>query len=203
MIDRVEKLNRLIRKIHIYAGLLVFTQLIIYGIAGVAATFHSGGERPKEPHETRYVPFTVPASATDKQVADLVYRQMNFPLSRPMPDWFLRHTPDNHLLLDFYNINGIYRVVVLENEGRLRVEDIRNNSWLFLEDIHASTPADEDQPRLMRFWAWWNEIGMWTLLGFCASGAWLWFTARPRFVWAWMSLAGGAASLAILWAIFR
>ena len=71
-------------------------------------------------------------------------------LARPIPDWFLRRTPDHHLLLDFYNINGIVRVVVLEDEGKLRIEDIRNSAGLFLEDIHAATLGDDEAPGLVR-----------------------------------------------------
>ncbi len=181
----------------------MFTQLVVYGIAGLVATFQARLERPRVPLSTRYVPFTVPPSATDKQVAGLVYRTLNLPLTRPMPDWFLRHTPDHHLLLDFYNINGIYSVVVLEDEGRLRVENIRKSNWLFLGDIHAATPADKEAPRLIHAWALWNEAAMWTLIGFTASGAWLWLSSRPRFYWAWAALAGGTACLALLWRVFR
>jgi len=193
-----------IKKIHIYAGLLTFAQLVVYGIAGLVATFHGGGaERPKGVRSERYVSFTPPSSATDKEVAALVYRTLNFPLSRPIPDWFLRRTPDNHLLLEFYNVNGIRRVVVLESEHRLRVEEIRNSAWLFLEDIHAATPGDEDAPALVRAWAWWNELAMWSLLGFCATGIWLWVTSRPRYVWAWGLFVAGTVSIAALWSVFR
>lgn len=193
----------LIRKIHIYAGLLVFTYLIIYGVAGLVATAHRGGERPKIPRSVRYVNFTAPPSSTDKQVADLVYHKLNLPLTRPMPEWFLRRTPDNHLLLDFYNINGIYRVTILENEQRVRIEEIRNSGWLFLEDVHATTLGDREAPRLLRLWAWWNELAMWALLGFCLSGFYMWISSRPLFLWAWAALACGAASLAVLWSVFR
>jgi hypothetical protein len=196
-------MNGAIRKIHIYAGLLTFAQLAVYGIAGLVAAFYAGGERPKIPHSIQYVPFTVPASSTDKEVAGLVYQALNLPLARPVPDWYLRHTEDNHLLLDFYNVNGIRRVVVLENEHRLRVEEIRNSTWLFLEDIHAATPGDEDAPGMVRAWAWWNELAMWTLLAFCASGIWLWLISRPRYGWAWVSVAAGTASIAVFWTVFR
>jgi hypothetical protein len=195
--------GRLIRKIHIYAGLLTFTQLLIYGIAGLIATFQVSQERPKIAHETRYVPFAVPASATDKEVADKVYAELKLPLTRPMPGWFLRRTSDHHLLLDFYHINGIYRVVVFENERRLRVESISNDGWLFLEDIHASTPGDGEAPALIRWWAIWNELGMWCLLGFCVTGVWLWLASRPRFVWAWSALVVGSMMLAGMWGRFR
>ena len=192
----------LIRKIHIYAGLLVFSQFVVYGIAGLSATVH-GFARSDTPRSVEHIPFRVPPSSTDKQVAALVYDKLRFPLTRPMPDWFLRHTPDNHLLLDFYNINGIYRVTVLENEGMLRVENIRNGTWLFLEDIHAATPADEEAPPVVQAWAVWNEAAMWTLLLFCASGAWLWLVTRRRYRWAWVSFAAGSASLAVLRVVLR
>jgi hypothetical protein len=196
-------LTRLIRKVHIYAGLLTFSQLLIYGIAGIVATLQPSRERPKEPRSTHYVSFSVPAAATDKEVAAQVYQELKLPLTRPMPDWFLRHTADNHLLLDFYNINGIYRVVVLENEGRLRIEHIRNSTGIFLEDIHAATTGDEAAPGLIRAWGMWNELGLWSLLGFCASGSWLWLATRPRDPWAWFALTAGVLSFAALWRIFR
>jgi hypothetical protein len=195
-------MTALVRKIHIYAGLLVFTQLIVYGIAGLVATF-GGFERSKAPSSVGYVPFTVPPSSTDKEVAALVYRTLSLPMTRPIPDWFLRRTPDHHLLLDFYNLNGIRRVVVLEDQARLRIEDIHHNTWIFLEDVHAATPADEGAPRLVRIWSFWNEAGIWMLLLFCASGVWQWLALRPRFYWAWAALACGAVSFAALWAIFR
>jgi hypothetical protein len=195
--------TNLIRKLHIYAGLFTFAHLIIYGIAGIAATFHEGPERPKAAHAVRFVPFEVNGSHTDKQVADEVYRTLKLPLTRPMPDWFLRRTPDNHLLLDFYNINGIYRVVVLEDRNQLRVEDIRNNTWYFLSDVHAATLGDEGAPRIVRVWGAWNEAAMWALLFFCVTGVWLWIATRPRFALAWVSLLAASAALAGLWAAFR
>ena len=105
-----------------------------------------------------------------------------------MPDWFLRRTPDNDLLLDFYNINGIWRVVVLEREQRLRIDEIRNSTGLFLADVHAMTSGDDEAPGRVRAWAIYNELAMWSLLGFCGSGVYLWLTASARSVWAWASV---------------
>jgi hypothetical protein len=193
----------IIRKIHIYAGLLTFVQLIVYGIAGLVATAQTSLERPKVPRDQRYVPISIPPNATDRQVADIVYQSLNLPMTRPIPDWFLRRTPDNHLLLDFYNINGIYRVVVLEEQSRVRIDHIRNSTWLFLEDTHAATPGDPGAPKLVRLWGYWNELALWSLLGFSLSGGYLWVATRPRFLWAWLALGTGALSLALLWSQFR
>lgn len=196
-------MRNLVLKLHIYAGLLTFTQLMLYGIAGLVATVQTAAERPKVPHTIRYVPFKVTPSATDKQVADDVYRALQLPLTRPMPDWFLRRTPENDLLLDFYNINGIWRVVVLERESRLRIEEIRNSLGLFLGDVHAITTGDDEAPPLVRAWAFYNEFAMWCLLAFCGSGVYLWLTAQARSWWAWGSLATSTVSFAALWVAFR
>lgn len=195
--------RNLVIKVHIYAGLLTFAQLVLYGVAGLVATVQPGLERPKIAHAVRYVPFTVPPSATDKQVADEVYRQLQLPLTRPMPGWFLRRTPENDLLLDFYNINGIWRVVVLEREHRLRIEEIRNSMALFLSDVHAITAGDADAPGPVRAWAIYNELAMWCLLAFCLSGVYLWLSAQARSWWAWASLAAGTLTFATVWIAFR
>ncbi len=196
-------MRNLVLKLHIYAGLLTFSQLIVYGIAGLVATAQVAAERPKIPHTVRYVPFSVAPGATDEQVADSVYSTLRLPMTRPMPGWFLRRTPENDLLLDFYNVNGIWRVVVLEREGRLRIEEIRNSLGLFLGDMHASTTGDTEAPGLVRIWGAYNEFAMWCLLAFCISGVYLWLTAPARSWWAWASLGTGCASFVLLWMSFR
>ena len=196
-------MRNIVLRLHIYAGLLTFAQLILYGIAGLVATVQMAAERPKIARAVQHVPFAAAAGSTDKQVADEVYRTLHLPLTRPMPGWFLRRTPENDLLLDFYNINGIWRVIVLEREGRLRIEQIRNSLGLFLGDMHAVTTGDDEAPRLVRVWAFYNEFAMWCLLAFCASGVYLWLSARARSWWAWASLAAGTLSFAVLWMAFR
>jgi uncharacterized iron-regulated membrane protein len=185
-------MRSLIRKIHIYAGLFAFCHLLIYGIAGLTASVQTARERPKNPHTVTYAPFQVQPGMTDQQVADAVYHKLQLPLTRPMPGWFLQRTPQQHLLLDFYNINGIYRVIVLEQEGRLRIEHIRNSAWLFLNDLHAATLNDPDAPPVLRAWGLYNEVAMWSLLGFVISGVYLWVASRPRWGWPWVALGCGA-----------
>jgi PepSY-associated transmembrane protein len=193
----------IVLKIHIYAGLLTFSQLMIYGLAGLSAAVQPGLERPKVPRAIRQLPFTPPVSATDKQVAAAVYTALGLPLARPIPDWFLQRTPDNDLLLDFYNINGIWRVAVLEREQRLRIEQIHNSAWLFLSDVHAATIGDSEAPGIVRLWAVYNELAMWCLLAFCASGLYLWLSVRGRGPWAWASLAAGTVGFCAFWLSFR
>lgn len=195
-------LSSLVRKIHIYAGLFVFTQFLVFGIAGVVATLQPSLERPKAPASTRYVPFEIQPGESDKSVAARVYESIRPAMSRPMPDWALRRT-GGQLILDFYNINGIFRVSVLEDERRLKIDNIRNSTALFLEDIHAATLGEFSPPGLIQAWAVWNMAAMWALLLFTLSGAYLWLATRPQLRWAWMTLAGSTLVFGTFWVVFR
>ncbi|HEV2688165.1 MAG TPA: hypothetical protein VGV35_06415 [Bryobacteraceae bacterium] len=193
----------MLRQIHIYLGLLSFSHLIVYGIAGLTADAQQKLERPKVAASARYQPFLVPTNLTDKQVADAVYDRLKLPLTRPMPDWFLKHTAENDLRLDFVNINGIYRVTVLEKEQRLKIEEIRNSSWLFLEDIHAGTARNNEGLTLLRLWGFYNEFAMWSLLAMALTGTYLWLSSRPRLRWAQLCLAASAAAFAAFYFLIR
>jgi hypothetical protein len=186
-----------VRRLHVLAGLLVFSQLLVYGIAGLVATVQPSLERDKTPYKTRRIPFQRLPEESDKQIAARVYETLKPEMSRPVPDWFLRKTPEGYLQLDFYNINGIYRAVV--EPADIRVEHIRNNAGLFLEDIHAATLNGEGQPPLVRAWAAWNEIGIWGLLFFCVTGVWLWFATRPGWIVGWVTFIAGSAAFAAFW----
>ena len=110
---------------------------------------------------------------------------------------------DNDLALDFYNINGIHRVTVLEHEHTLRIDEVHNGPATFLDDLHTVTLNDTEAPPLVRVWGYYNMFAMWCLLGFCVSGVYLWLTAQARSRWAWSGLAAAAATLTALWVAFR
>ena len=74
-------MRNIVIKLHIYAGLLTFAQLVIYGVAGLVATVQEA-PRPTVVASERDVPFTPSSSATDKQVADEVYRTLALPPTR-------------------------------------------------------------------------------------------------------------------------
>jgi uncharacterized iron-regulated membrane protein len=194
-------MTALVRRLHIWAGLVVFSQFLVYGIAGVVATMQPSLERPKTPHTVRTMPFQRQPGESDKQVAARVYDLLRPELSRPVPDWFLRKTPEGNLLLDFYNNNGIYRTFV--EPEQLRVEHIRNGMGLFLEDIHAANLGGDPGPGLVRVWAAWNEAGIWALLFFCVSGLYLWMATRPSWKWAWVSLLASTVIFGAFWVVFQ
>ncbi|HEV3198432.1 MAG TPA: hypothetical protein VGZ73_11000 [Bryobacteraceae bacterium] len=186
----------LIRKLHAYAGLLTFVNLAVFGIVGLSATLSS---RPQDPApDVRSVPFVAEPNLTDRQVAEGVCSLLHLSLATPIQSAVIQHDAANNLLLDFYHANGRHRVTVLEREGRLRVEVMRNSLWSYLGTLHATTAAFHSGDWRMQLWADYNELAMWCLIVMLASGVALWLLSRPRHRWARCSLAVGCGLFAAL-----
>ena len=196
-------MTALIKKLHMYIGLLNFVTLTVFGIAGLTATFDSGPGRRNEPLPARFQEFTAEPGASDKEVADQVFRTLNIPLSNPIPKQALRRNSENQLAFDFYTMNGIHRVTVLEKENRLRVEPAPNNLWHFLNNMHSVTINNRSPYTRMRLWAWYNEFAIWSLIAMALSGTYLWLASRPAFRWAQFSFAAGSAVFIVLYVVTR
>jgi len=186
-----------------YLGLLNFVTLMVFGIAGLSATLQSGPSRPPAATAARYQPFTAPANATDKEVADAVFQSVNIPLSNPIPKQAVRRNDENQLALNFYTLNGPYKVTVLERESRLRIEPMPNNLPRFLNGIHTVTQGNNSRHLRVRLWAWYNEFAIWSLLAMAISGVYLWLASRPGHRWAQVSFAAGTVSFLVLYAATR
>jgi len=187
--------NNWIRKLHIYAGLLNFSILIVFGLAGLVVTFdaadifHSGNE-PR----TEVLPFTYPESVSDKEIANLIAQKLQ-PAHTGPPN--AHRDPATHQLIsDFYSLNGLVRVTALEPTNQLRIEAYRNSIWRFLDNAHATTIAERTSDGGVRAWAWYIEFSIWSLIFLIVSGAWLGLTERQRFRWTNISLAAGCAVFA-------
>jgi hypothetical protein len=105
--------NNWIRKFHIYAGLLNFSVLIVFGVAGLAVTFDApdifhAGNHPR----AELQPFVFPGSLSDKQIADLIAQKLK-PAHAGPPNAH-RDPETQQLIADFYSVNGLVRVTALE-----------------------------------------------------------------------------------------
>ena len=135
----------------------------------------------------------------DRQVAERVCDLLGLSLATPIQSAVIQHDAAGNLLLDFWHANGWHRVTVLEQEGRLRVEVMRNSVWRYLGTLHATTAAFHSGDWRMQLWADYNEFAMWGLMGMIATGAYLWLSRRARHRWAMASLAAGMAVFAAMW----
>ena len=201
--DILAGMHAWIKRIHMYLGLLNYVTLTVFGIAGLTATFEPGPRHPPPPAEARFEPFVIPPNASDKEVADTVFQNFHFPLSNPIPKGALRRNPENELVLNFYAINGPFKVTILEKENRLRIEPERNNIWRFLNNVHSVTQAGNSRHLRIRLWGWYNELAIWSLIAMSLSGVYLWLASRPRFRWAQISFAAGTGIFIVLYALTR
>ena len=165
----------MILRIHTYAGLLTFVNLILYAVVGIAALFDA---RTSPAPVVRQQSFAVQANQSDREVADRVVHLLGLSLATPVHDFAIRHDAERHLVLDFYHANGRHKVTVLEHPGRLRVEHTRASLWQYLTTLHITTAAFHSGDWRMQLWAWWNEFAMWSLALMAASGVWIWWQRR-------------------------
>jgi len=199
----IAAVTALLKKVHLYAGLVAFAALVVYGIAGLTATFasHRDGEPPAG--AVRFEPYTAPTGASDKDIADDVHRRLQPPLAGQVPKFALRRDQHNDLTLTFYSVNGPTRVTVLEKEGRLRVEDARNGLWKFFNNLHATTSEGNTSDLRLKLWTAYNEVALWSLSLMMLSGVYLGLASRPRFRWGKYALALGSTAFVVLYAITR
>jgi len=168
----------LLARIHTYAGLVTFVNLMVFGVAGLAAALESPVSGARSAAE--YRAFTVQPGWTEGQVAERVIDLLHLPLATPLQKAAIQHDAANRLVFDFYHANGRHKVTVLPGEGRLRVEVWRASFWTYLGTLHVTTAAFRSGDARMQLWAWYNELALWCFLAQMASGMAIWLTTRPR-----------------------
>jgi hypothetical protein len=189
----------LLKKIHTYTGLLTFVNLTVFGIVGLSAMLESPDEEPPPASSVQYRGFTVEPNLTDRQVAERLCAVLRLSLATPVQSAAIQRDSANNLFFDFRHANGRHQVTVLEKEGRIRVEEYRNDIGDYLDTLHRTTAAFKSGDWRMRLWAIYNEFAMWCLLGMIVTGVWLWLSTRRRHRLASLSLAAGCGIFAVLY----
>lgn len=186
----------MIAKLHTYAGLLTFVNLMVFGIVGLSSAF---GPKPAGAWHARELPLRLEPGMTDHAVAERVCAALGLTLATPIQSAVIQHDGAGNLWLDFWHANGRHRVTVLRARGTIRVETRRNSLWSYLDTLHTTTTVFRSGDWRMRLWACYNEFAMWSLLAMLASGVWMWLRSNPRLRWAQVSLGLGCAACAALY----
>ncbi len=190
-------MNAWIRKLHLYSGLLNFSVLMVFGIAGLVATFHAPDifEQPSV-HTITTQDFGAPPSASDKEVMAAIAQALQIRMAElPNPHRNAQH----QLTADFYDANGMRRVTLLEPEHRFQVETRRNNIWRFIDNLHATTFREGAGWSAQHLWGWYTEIATLSMIWMIVSGLWLGFGQRWNFRWTQISAAIGVIAFAVLY----
>jgi hypothetical protein len=157
----------------VYAALVTFVNLLVYGVAGVAP-------RALPAPIAWEQPFTVHPGETDRAAAERVVRLLSLSLATPVHDFNIGHDRSGHLTLDFYHANGRHKVTVLDNPARLHIENSRAGFARYLSTLHVTTAAFHSGDARMTWWSWYNEFAMWTLIAMLFTGVWMLVTRRGK-----------------------
>jgi hypothetical protein len=92
--------------------------------------------------------------------------------------------------------------VVLEKENRIRIETRRNGPAQFLNGLHTTTVNRHPDWRI-RWWGYYTEFSIWSLIGMALSGVYLWLASRPRYAPARYAFALGCGAFLLLYGLTR
>jgi hypothetical protein len=187
----------LIKKVHTYAGLLTFVNLMVYGIVGLSVTLLRQAGNPSE--VVRYHGFIVQPNRTDREVAEQICALLRLSLATPVHSFAIQHDAAGNLLLDLRHANGRHEVTVLEKEGRIRVAETRNSLAHYLFTLHETTAAFHSDDWRMQFWADYNEFAMWCLLAMIVSGSAMFLGVRSGSRLGQIWLVAGCCAFAVLY----
>lgn len=192
-------MNAWLMKLHMYTGLLNFTILCVFGLAGLVVTAESpdifrGGSVPV----TTTVPFRAPTSASDKEVGDLIGAQLQ---PRHAGKANVRRNAQHQLVADFYSVNGLVRATLIEPAGRLEIETRRNSIWRFFDNAHATTIQETATDWAPMVWSWYIELAIWSLMFMALTGTWLGLTTRWNYWWTKASFLAGTLGFAVFYMV--
>ena len=169
---------RWIKKLHIYSGLLSFTGFTVWGIVGIWASFlPAPSERPRRDPEARTIEFRVDGSASDQQVTDAMITASGLPFIQPgrKPS----RDSEGRLQVRYLTPNGTRRILLLENENRIRIERTPNPLAGFLNLMHMQTYRHHNPGWEVQLWGAYNQFSMWAVIFMTVSGFYMWLATRP------------------------
>lgn len=181
-------MRSLLLKVHIYAGLICSSYLLIFGISSLNYN-HNFGKASIE-------------SVTWERSLKLVDMENNMALSKAVRDalgligWPLpseTHRDDQgNLHFGLYRPGKKYTIRVLFDENRVRVEETRKGFWEVFDSLHAKMGVPSS--RFMSLWGVYTELCTWVILFSTVSGVYLWTRRRSERLTGWILLAGGSGT---------
>ena len=190
------------KKLHMYAGLLSFTAFIVWGVAGVAATFlPAPAERQPRKLETSYVAFEANGNANDQQLTDAMIMASGLPFIQPgrKP----QRKPQGLLQVRYFHPNGTRAIVYEEKEKRLRIEKRNSSLAGFMNTLHMQTLNHHNPGIEALLWGAYNQFSLWAVIFMTLSGIYLWIATRPGLAWAQWTFAASSAAVIGMYFVLR
>lgn len=192
-----------LKKLHMWAGLLAFTALVVWGYTGIHAVFlpAPGGYTPPDVSSTREIVFVGPGNLDDRALARKIYEHIEIPLKGG--HYNIRRDDDANLAFFVFTWNGRRDVTYLEADSKVRIEHRKNSTSSFLSSMHTAHGRRGPKAWSARVWAVYNEMSLWAFFFMTISGVWLWAITRPGLRWAQLLLAVTVGVSGVLWWVTR
>ena len=195
----------LLRKIHMYVGLLGWSVILVMGIAGLDAVLSSALKATGTAPRTRTMDFVAPPDLNDAQLAEAVGRKMQLPFAPPTSYYNLHRDNAGHVCFENWTLSkGNVKVTIFEDRRQVEIEEENPGLWLFLNNLHTVTMAGQaGADWRLRYRSYYTEFGIWTLLALTITGVWQWLASRPGHRWAQVALVIACVTFAALYAVTR
>ena len=191
------------KKIHMYAGLLSFMALVVWGVTGIQAVFLPGpGEwQPPPISSQKEFPFEGAGNLDDKTLAKAVFQGAALTM---VGGYYNVHRDDaGNLAFLAYSANGQRELTYLEKERRVRVVFRDSGLGDFLSNMHAGHSRRGAPDTSSRLWGYYNEFSTWAFLFMVLSGIYMWVATRPGMRWALILSGITIVATVLLWVTTR
>jgi len=176
----------LLLKVHIYAGLLCSSYLVIYGISSLNYNHNfgkAGNESVTWERSLRVV------DVDNSKVLSETVRDALGLMGWPLP-WETRRDDRGNFHFGLSRPGKKYSIHVFFDQNRVEVEETRKGVWAVIDSLHARMGVPSSS--FMTLWAAYTELSTWVVLFSAASGVYLWTRRQKERVIGWLLL--GCAS---------
>ena len=187
-------LRSLLLKIHIYAGLLCSSYLLIFGVSSLNYNHHFGkpGKTEAISWERRIELANV--EGNDRAFSGTISDTLGL-IGWTIP-WETHRDDGGNLHFGLNRPGKKYTIHVLFDEGLVRVEERRTGFWSIINSLHALMRLPYSP--FMSLWGVYTEICIWVVMFSAATGVYFWARRRSERFVGWILLAGGSGSSLLL-----
>lgn len=165
-------MRNLVLKIHLYAGLLCSSYLVIYGISSLNFNHQFGKPGEEKVKWERSIAIT--NSDNDQALSESVRDALGL-MGWPLP-WETQRDKEGNFQFGLSRPGKHYTIRVLFGERRIVVEETRKGIWAVVNSLHGHMGVPPST--FMGLWRWYTELSTWVVLFAAVSGIYLWTRRR-------------------------
>lgn len=192
------------RKLHIYASLVTFSAMVLFGVVGIIAALEP---KPAERHKAEFVrstsAFRAAPGLDDAAFGAAIREHLRLEMKHPLIKAWIRKDASGRPQYDFNGPNGLHRVTYDEGSGTLEIEHQRTSLAVYLTRIHEFTTRARMEDWRVRAWGYYIETSIWALFLMLVTSLWLWLYGKWKDKGAFAAMVVGGGATVWLWVVLR